>query len=771
MWKLINIRAKNLCAFKELDLTVPQNVTTLVFGNNMDNESQGSNGSGKSALIEAIAIALTGDPLRKVKVDEIINDNADEAVISAVLSNTLMGVQMTINRRLSRKQPQIIQVIEQTGPYDTDTEEVKQASVADYNKYILDRIGLTKEDIYSNFILCRNKYKSFLSSNDKEKKELINRFSNGVQVDESLEILHTDIESIWKQLSEAEKQVSYYQGKVETYQEQIAGLLNESEDNASKKAERLADIQKRIAEARGKIREANRQIQIVNQDWDDVEGLEKTFQQIEGLGLSFGDTYKRIQSLWNTELLGELQDYEEKIASIRNDISQLTKEQQSSINLVTEYETEVLRASEIVTNVSKEYDNLTSANSEERAKLRQQILEWKEIISGAAESVKELLLRKQKGSKYISDLMAMLSGTIECPKCHHKWVMDCELTIEKINSKLEAAKKRQQELDELIEKATSDSNDAKNKINQADSRKVELDSAESEQSSKVTDARRKKNRLEGTLQTLRDDVKSTEERLAALNKRIELAQCDMFEAIYDAVDSAIKRLDSRIKQLENEISSYNGSIETLEASKREIEEYSVESTIQTLKETQRKVEKSLSAAVESKESIEHNLTVLQVQETRFMEFKTYLANSKVEALSALTNEFLSAIGSDIRIAFSGITMLKSGKTRDKISISLLRDGIDCGSYEKFSQGERSRCELATILALQKLINTNCDDEKGLDLLVIDEIMDGIDENGLANIFDTLNNLQVTSLVVSHGAVSEGYSHRLIVNKQNGVSFI
>ena len=771
MWKLTKIQAKNLCAFKELDFMVPQNVTTLVFGNNMDNDSQGSNGSGKSALIEAIAIALTGEPLRKVKVDEIINDNADEATISAVLSNSLMGIQMTINRRLSRKQPQTIQVIEQSGPYDTDTEEIKQASVADYNKYILERIGLTKDDIYSNFILCRNKYKSFLSSNDKEKKELINRFSNGVQVDESLEILHADTEAIRERLSEAEKQMSYFQGKVETYQEQIANLVNESANNASKKAERLAEIQKRIAEAREKIREANRQIQILNQDWDDVEALEKSFQQIEGLGLSFGDTYRKIQNLWKTELLGELQDYESRIESIRHDISQLTKDQENSTNLVTEYEAEVLRASEVVTSASKEYDRLTTANAEERAKLRQQIIDWKKIISDATETVKELLARKQKGSKYTSDLMAMLSGTIECPQCHHKWVMDCEFSIEQINSKLDAAQKRQQELDELIEKATTDSNDAKNKINKADSRKVELDGAESEQSSKVTDARRKKNRLEGTLQTLRDDVKNTEERLAALNKRIELAQNDMFDSIYDAVDSAIKRLDSRIKQLENEIATYNGSIDTLESSKREIEEYSVESSLQKLKETQKEAEKSLSAAVEAKENIEHNLTILQVQETRFMEFKTYLANSKVEALSALTNEFLSAIGSDIRIAFSGITMLKSGKIRDKISISLLRDGVDCGSYEKFSQGERSRCELATILALQKLINTNCDDEKGLDLLVIDEIMDGIDENGLANIFDTLNNLQVTSLVVSHGAVSEGYSHRLIVNKQNGVSFI
>lgn len=771
MWKLIKIQAKNLCAFKELDFIVPQNVTTLVFGNNMDNDSQGSNGSGKSALIEAIAIVLTGEPLRKVKADEIINDNANEAVISAVFSNHLMGVQMTINRRLSRKQPQTIQVIEQTGPYDTDTEEIKQASVADYNKYILDRIGLTKDDIYSNFILCRNKYKSFLSSNDKEKKELINRFSNGVQVDESLEILHADIESIRKRLSEAEKQVSYYQGKVETYQEQIASLLNESEDNASKKVGRLADIQKRVAEAREKIREANRQIQIINQDWDDVEALEKSFQQIEGQELSFGDTYKRIQRLWKPELLGQLQDYEGRIKSIRNDISQLTKDQVSSTNLVTEYEAEVLRASEIVTTVSKEYETLTSANAAEREKLRKQILDWKKTISDATETVKELLLRKQNGSKYTSDLMAMLSGSIECPKCHHKWVMDCELSIEQINSKLEAARKRQQELDELIEKVTSDSNEAKNNIHQADSRRVELDSVESEQSSKVTDARRKKNRLEATLQTLRDDVKSTEERLAALNKRIEVAQSEMFDTVYDAVDSAIKRLDSRIKQLETEVASYEGSIETLETTKKEIEEYSIEGTLQTLNEVQKGVEQSLATAVEAKEAIERNLTTLQVQETRFMEFKTYLANSKVEALSALTNEFLSAIGADIRIAFSGITMLKSGKIRDKISISLLRDGIDCGSYEKFSQGERSRCELATILALQKLINTNCDDEKGLDLLVIDEIMDGIDENGLANIFDTLNNLQVTSLVVSHGAVSEGYSHRLIVNKENGVSFI
>ena len=44
MWTLRQVYAKNLCAFKQLDYTLLQKHTTLIFGNNMDNDSQGSNG-------------------------------------------------------------------------------------------------------------------------------------------------------------------------------------------------------------------------------------------------------------------------------------------------------------------------------------------------------------------------------------------------------------------------------------------------------------------------------------------------------------------------------------------------------------------------------------------------------------------------------------------------------------------------------------------------------------------------------------------------------
>lgn len=117
MWHLTSISAKNLCSFLELNYVPKCGAATLIFGNNLDSDSQNSNGSGKSALIEAIAIGLTGEPLRKVNIDEIINDSQNEAVVTIVLSNDVFDEQITIKRCLSRKQPQLIQIIKQTGPY------------------------------------------------------------------------------------------------------------------------------------------------------------------------------------------------------------------------------------------------------------------------------------------------------------------------------------------------------------------------------------------------------------------------------------------------------------------------------------------------------------------------------------------------------------------------------------------------------------------------------------------------------------------------------
>ena len=57
MWKLERLYATNIVSFKEIDTNFASDVATLIFGNNLDNENQKNNGSGKSSIIEDLPLA------------------------------------------------------------------------------------------------------------------------------------------------------------------------------------------------------------------------------------------------------------------------------------------------------------------------------------------------------------------------------------------------------------------------------------------------------------------------------------------------------------------------------------------------------------------------------------------------------------------------------------------------------------------------------------------------------------------------------------------
>ena len=270
-----------------------------------------------------------------------------------------------------------------------------------------------------------------------------------------------------------------------------------------------------------------------------------------------------------------------------------------------------------------------------------------------------------------------------------------------------------------------------------------------------------------------EEVESGHKRIAseitALQSEIEGVRRKVFDEVFGFIDERNAALNRGIRAGKEDIQAAACAIDTLQATIRELDEAASPDLIQSLKDTLRETRGKSNEAAGRKTAVDARVRALEIQRERFVQFKTYLANTKIEALSRITNEFLQDIGSDIRIRFDGYTVLKSGKVREKISISLLRDGMDCGSFGKFSAGEAARVNLATILAMQKLVNGNCDGDKGLDLLVLDEILEAVDEAGLASMFEALNLLGGTVLVVSHGNVAEGYPHKLVIVKENGES--
>ena len=769
MWKLKSIYAKNLCAFKELDYTLEQGHTTLVFGNNQDNDSQVSNGSGKSALIEAIAIGLTGETLRKIKMDEIINDAENEAQVKLELNNNELGKTFCIIRIISRKSPQAITV--EFMDADGNAESIAQASVTDYNRFVLETLGLSKDDIFSNFILSKHKYSSFLSSSDRDKKDLINRFSNGIMVDESIEALQKDMEPVAEELTQAELKVAGVKGGIDTLEEQIQNAIQKSLENTSTKAQRIEEWTQAVANKRAYIREQNEQAELLEQSLSKLDAIYNCISDLEGSGKAFDNCYDGIIAMFTPANLKSISDYREKIAEANKKLATLQQSLKDKEAEIKQHNKECSKHKKAHDKLVKEYEKFAASYDGDLKEVTARINDLLASVKSLSNADDALNKQYRTVSSRIAAIKNILGGVITCPKCKHEFLLDPDADLSSLRKELENKDAELQEIDAEIS-----SNQDKIDADTARGKKVreeqnDLIAKKSEWSAKATKSQSNIDSLTRKSSRLENDIADINSHIAQLNKFIGSARNNMFDEAYDIVDDETNKCENSKKQCETNIANANGAIESYEESIRDIEHAAENNIIETLKESKAKREKELETAIKGKEQIEQKLAAYKKQEATFVEFKTHLANSKIEALSQMTNEFLEAINSDIRILFSGFTVLKSGKIRDKISISLIRDGVDCGSFDKFSEGEKARVNLANILALHKLTNVNCQEGKGLDLLVLDEILEACDAAGLANMFNALNNLQITSLVVSHGNVAENYPYKLIVNKKNDISYI
>ena len=772
MWKLKSIETENLCAFRSLAYTLQQGVTTLIFGNNKDNDSQQSNGAGKSALLECIAVGLTGSPLRKIRTEEIINDAAEQCRIILHLANDASNEELIIARSIPRKGASTVACKLYRGGELVTTDEAVQHSVDAYNKYILEKLGITREELLNNFILSKYRYEDFLSSSDKEKKEIINRFSNGILVDEAIARVEEDIEPLSSEQQKIDLELAGIDGRIEMLQEQIAKEVAAGEERGSNRESRIAELEEAIASKREYIRTHKETLNGIDATIAEVEKADKELQALESSDTSLEECLKAIDALmplfpdarrtdWNHTLRLKKEDLLLAQASLENLDAEVRRVEHKLAEKQADWEV-----------FKNEYSEFCSKYNEQNDEFYFCMQKLEKTLRELGSRLEELRRKRRVISAGIDELSNKLAGSITCPKCGH------EFLVAQPNFDIEAGTKelrlRQQQLSEIngnIEAEQNSSEEAEMQQSKLNSERRTLDSDRSRWEQELSDHERAVCSATSEVERAEHNRKRTKAEVAAMQDEIDSIRRKAFDEFFGNIDERNAALSRERRKIVEDIRSAECAIETLQETIREVNEMAAEDlTLSLRKSLEQEKQRSMETA-KRKFEVDDKVRALEVQRERFVQFKTYLANTKIEALSRITNEFLIGIGSDIRIRFDGYTVLKSGKVREKISISLLRDGVDCGSFGKFSAGEAARVNLATILAMQKLVNANCDDEKGLDLLVLDEILEAVDEAGLSSMFDALNALGGTVLVVSHGNVAEGYPHKLVITKENGESRI
>ena len=772
MWKLKSIEAENLCAFRSLAYTLQQGVTTLIFGNNKDNDSQQSNGAGKSALLECIAVGLTGSPLRKIRTEEIINDAAEQCRIILHLANDASNEELIIARSIPRKGASTVACKLYRGGELVTTDEAVQHSVDAYNKYILEKLGITREELLNNFILSKYRYEDFLSSSDKEKKEIINRFSNGILVDEAIARVEEDIEPLSSEQQKIDLELAGIDGRIEMLQEQIAKEVAAGEERGRNRETRIAELEEAIASKREYIRTHKETLSTIDATIAEVDTADKELQALESSDTSLEECLKAINAVMKLLPDARRTDWNHTLKLKKEDLL-LAQSSLENLDASVNHAEAVLKEKyDAFEKFKVQYTDFVTQYGDKCEEYSTRLQEIDKTLRSLASRLEELRRKRRVISAGIDELSNKLAGSITCPKCGH------EFLVAQPNFDIEAGTKelrlRQQQLSEIngnIEAEQNSSEEAEMQQSKLNSERRTLDSDRSRWEQELSDHERAVCSATSEVERAEHNRRRTKAEVAAMQDEIDSIRRKAFDEFFGNIDERNATLSRERRKIVEDIRSAECAIETLQETIREVNEMAAEDLTLSLRKTLEQEKQRSMETAKRKFEVDDKVRALEVQRERFVQFKTYLANTKIEALSRITNEFLIGIGSDIRIRFDGYTVLKSGKVREKISISLLRDGVDCGSFGKFSAGEAARVNLATILAMQKLVNANCDDEKGVDLLVLDEILEAVDEAGLSSMFDALNALGGTVLVVSHGNVAEGYPHKLVITKENGESRI
>lgn len=699
---------------------------TLILGKNLDHSTNGeidSNGSGKSAIINALAFAVYGKTIgNKIKLDKLINwINGKNMEVGFHFQKNEKFYFIERYRKNSKKGGDGARIMS-SATFDRNLEGYRDDTIAGSIDDSVEKIIGMPFDVFSRIILYSSSHTSFFdlpatSSTGKASQigiveELFNisELSDNANI---LKIKNDNLRKTIKHLSEIEAQI---QTEKTRHIEQLASM-NDLSDTW------VANLSKKKLSLKEKIEEMKK-IDFTNERklFNEISELKSDLINYES---NLKDCISRLSNKNNEKKLYD--DWDHKQKNLLIDICKFI-DSNKDINF---YEEKELFKNESLLNT--------------------QLFESNNILKTKKEALKVLTERISK----ISDEITHLSDN-KCPYCSQHFAE----AKEKMNSKKLILDESIIQKNELDKEILSIESELKLIIENLNSIKDKTSFTSLESLIKIeTTFEENKIRLEKLknelnphtpistidIETIIEEKNEIENKISSLNQKMKQLTDDLYfsterEMIY--IESNLSNLEKELTSLSNET---NPHIEIIDK-------------LKSVKLTKSKQEEINSL----EDDLEHQEFLYKLLYKKDSFIRKALLAKNLTFLNQMLKNYLTKLGLPHKVSFNYDM---------SISISLFKNKID---HENLSMGQKARLNLALWAAFRKVREKRYG---AIPFCMIDEALDnGLGNVGIQNAAKMIKSIakdeKISTFVISHkDEISTMFSSKLEIELENKFSKI
>ena len=247
--KFTTVSAENFMSYKQFEFDLSSQGMLLVLGQNKDADASSSNGSGKTAIIDAFTFALWGTTLRGISGDAMVNRSVGKNCVAQVTFVDDNGVTYKVTRYRKHTQHQNMCILE------SDEVDMTGASVVETQKVINELVGLDFPTATQSLILGQGPITNFTDATDAERKHVLDLILGLHSLEKCLEVARQEKRNLEKDIGIDSREIELLENQARTTAEEIVALRDRVVNFETRRQTRMRELQSRITEI---VNEADR---------------------------------------------------------------------------------------------------------------------------------------------------------------------------------------------------------------------------------------------------------------------------------------------------------------------------------------------------------------------------------------------------------------------------------------------------------------------------------------------------------------------------------